>query len=365
LTYPGLTSTGLLVRNQNAPCAFGSTAFTVVPPPAIPAQRVDPSVLATNVAVPGQSIVSANTVKWVPQPTNAAEYLVFVILGIPYVAVGGTPATQVETAAGLQPTFVSLWLGGNDALGAATSADASLLTPNAAFNANADQLFATLAANGARGIVANVPDVTVVAHLFSQADIIVLAAGAGLPLTPAQAELLTGVKKKDYVPLTQMPAVLTSLLGGGPLGENQILRANEVKKIKKAVKKYNKKIAALARANDWPVVDAFSILNEYDRSGVNVGGETLTTNYLGGIFGLDGVHPTNTGHALVASAFIQAINAKYGTSLPLPDIAAIMANDPDVCVDDSKRALTLEDVAAMAAAGEGARAVLTGHLGRH
>jgi lysophospholipase L1-like esterase len=353
ITYPGLTSTGLLVRNPNSPCAFGATAFTTVPPsPSV--TRSNQTVPATNVAIPGFGVVAANTVKWVFPPQSASELLVFAIIGLPYAGAGGTPKTQVETAVGLNPTFVSLWLGGNDALGAATAADVSLLTPAATFNTNAEQIFAALDATGATGVVANVPDVTVIPHLFSQADLVALTGGA---INADGIELLTGVKKKDYVPLSQIPAVV-AIIGNpssGPLAENQILRANEVKKIQKGIKKFNKKIAALARANDWALVDIFSILNDYNRNGLMVGTVPLTTNYLGGIFGLDGVHPSNTGHALVAAAFVQAINAKYGTTLAPPNIPAILAADPNVCTDGSKAGLTLEDVAAMAPAGAAAR----------
>jgi len=358
ITYPGLTTTGLLVRNQASPCAFSAAAFTVVPPdPNV--TRSNPQVPATNVAIPGQSIVAANTVTWVPNPQSASEKLVFAIIGVPYAFAGGTPKTQIQTGVGLSPTFVSFWLGSNDALGAATSADAALLTSTDNFNTNADSAFAAFKATGAKGVVGNVPDVTVIPHLFSQSDIVALTGGA---IDAAGIQLLTGVKKKDYVPLSQLPAILGIIANpsSGPLAENQILRAGEVKKIRKAIKKYNKRLQALARDNDWAYVDVNAILTGYNQNGVDVGSIHLTTNYLGGIFGLDGVHPTNTGHALIAAAFIQAINAKYGTSLPLPDVAGIAAADPNVCTDGSKAGPTLEDVAAMAPAGEATRRLFAG-----
>ncbi|MCZ6796275.1 MAG: hypothetical protein O7J95_21905, partial [Planctomycetota bacterium] len=53
----------------------------------------------------------------------------------------------------------------------------------------------------------------------------------------------------------------------------------------------------------------------------------LTTEYLGGLFGLDGIHLTNTGHAIVAQAFVDAINEQCGTSLVGPDLSAVLAGD--------------------------------------
>ena len=61
--------------------------------------------------------------------------------------------------------------------------------------------------------------------------------------------------------------------------------------------------------------------------GVDVGGTVLTTDYLGGIFGLDGVHPTRTAHALIANAFIEAINARFGEAIPLVDVARVARRD--------------------------------------
>jgi len=36
----------------------------------------------------------------------------------------------------------------------------------------------------------------------------------------------------------------------------------------------------------------------------------------GGGFSLDGVHPSPRGYAILANAFAEAINAKYGSNLP-------------------------------------------------
>jgi hypothetical protein len=40
----------------------------------------------------------------------------------------------------------------------------------------------------------------------------------------------------------------------------------------------------------------------------------------GGFFSLDGIHPTPRASAIVANAFIKAINAQYGASVPLANV---------------------------------------------
>ena len=63
--------------------------------------------------------------------------------------------------------------------------------------------------------------------------------------------------------------------------------------------------------------------------GLPVGDQLLHTKPFGGLLGLDGVHFTNTGYALVANAFIMTINETLDTDVPLIDLAAVMATDPE------------------------------------
>ena len=47
-----------------------------------------------------------------------------------------------------------------------------------------------------------------------------------------------------------------------------------------------------------------------------------TLGFLWGVSSFDGIHPSNTGYALVAYAFIDAINKAYGTHIPQIDLKA-------------------------------------------
>ncbi|QIL76717.1 hypothetical protein [Hymenobacter sp. HDW8] len=73
--------------------------------------------------------------------------------------------TYLARVAASNPTFFSAWMGNNDVLGYATSGGASTaptssITSTATFTANNNQLIDALTANGAKGIVATIPDVT-------------------------------------------------------------------------------------------------------------------------------------------------------------------------------------------------------------
>jgi len=56
-------------------------------------------------------------------------------------------------------------------------------------------------------------------------------------------------------------------------------------------------------------------------------GRYVTADYLGGIFSLDGVHPSITGHAIVGNNMIEAINDSYGAGLAGINEYAVSEND--------------------------------------
>jgi len=63
-------------------------------------------------------------------------------------------------------------------------------------------------------------------------------------------------------------------------------------------------------------VDAKAIMNQLVSGGIQENGYTVTSAFVTGAgFSLDGVHPSPRGYALIANRFIQAINAKYGSTV--------------------------------------------------
>lgn len=73
-----------------------------------------------------------------------------------------TTATVVDDAIAGNPTFFSLWIGGNDVLGYATSGGVSTspITPVATFDVAYNALIAKLVAGGRKGVIANLPYVS-------------------------------------------------------------------------------------------------------------------------------------------------------------------------------------------------------------
>ncbi len=284
-----------------------------------------PLIVPQNIAIPGQDVTEALTVR--PDFTNPAIPFENLVLGVPFTAIFGLPpVSQIELAVGLRPTFTIFWLGSNDVLGAALAGDATLATPIEVFQQVYPMALGALATlTESRIVVANIPDVTIIPFLTPAEEV---AAAAGAPLEVIGPIL--GIGPGDHVTAVGIPLVTAILTGEAPppLPPNVVLTAEETGQLRLRVAQMNGFIDVVAAQLGIPVVDANGILNDIDQNGVMVGGRLLTTDFLGGIFTLDGVHPTNTAHALTANAFIERINEFYGLAIPPVDVAAVAARDP-------------------------------------
>jgi lysophospholipase L1-like esterase len=289
----------------------GSTTFR---------SRIDPSVQSPNLAVSGADVsdvlnTAADAVTE-DDIDDETDLVLFPRLG-----------TQMEIAEAMGGDLIIAWIGSNDALAAATSfdqLDASQLTPVADFQADFAELAQRLDAMGGDVVFANVPDVTSIGFLLDRDDLIeFLGSDFGLPegdLTSAVAMILIDSGLDD---------------GSNLQDPNWVLDAAEAALVQDRIDDFNQIIATEAAAIGAPVVNVNGIFNFLSQNPLMIGGIPITTDFLGGLFSLDGVHPSNFGHALVAHFFIQTINARYG--LGIPSVAAqfgsIFVNDPHIDKD--------------------------------
>lgn len=128
----------------------------------------------TNFGVPGATILDATNGLY-----GHAE------LGNPFFAAFASEpgvSSMLADAAAANPTFFSVWLGSSDVLGYATGggSDESLITSQADFQTALGTILGTLTANGAKGIVGNVPPV----HLAPYFQIVTTLSG-GVNVLPA------------------------------------------------------------------------------------------------------------------------------------------------------------------------------------
>jgi lysophospholipase L1-like esterase len=283
--------------------------------------------------------------------------------------------SQFLQAQALNPTFVTLWIGNNDVLGFATSGGTSPPAPTdvPTFTALYGGTGAAIASLGADVVVGNIPDVSTIAFfttvgpqmallvpwsqlallgvpgLFYQehgntgpsttvfADSLTLLTGGVLvTLTGSTYASLVGTPTgkfyRDFGFPGLPPGIDTTQAFGvhpqNPWPDALILDPGEMVTATTTVDAYNAVIANVAGANDFGLVDFntfFKSIRANDFTGGTViNGISFTTMFVtGGLFSLDGVHPTSQGQAIIANSFIDEINSKFSASLPLINVSTI------------------------------------------
>lgn len=328
------------------PCAGRANA--VLPP------NVD------NVAVPGVRLAEALTL-----PTGQTGALQQLLLG---------PYTQVQAMQLAQPSFVSVALGNNDALQATLRGELGpiapggpdILTPAAQFQASYAQVVAAMNAVptltgavliGVFNPILSAPLLQPGAFFFLSRD----AAGRfqGKPVSsncspvnalgqpnPLAANIVSAqiVIDANFPEINCDPAAYPV---GDPRRGVYVLDQTEQITIATRVAQYNAIIAAAAAANGWAYFDPNTIVNAALVARVNgradllrkcqdlgtattaaqfqaavlntcpVTGPTAAPNLFGTLVSFDGVHPSAAGQVALANGVAAAINAKYGTMLPV------------------------------------------------
>jgi hypothetical protein len=97
-------------------------------------------------------------------------------------------------------------------------------------------------------------------------------------------------------------------------------------------------------------VDIHSLVDDLQKTGLVAGGQRLTLDFLGGLYSLDGIHPTNTGYALFANKFIHALNTQFAAGIPPVSLEQVKKSDPLVLAGVGRPASALGHVNAETAA---------------
>jgi phospholipase/lecithinase/hemolysin len=308
------------------------------PPPNPP--RDNPFVQPTNIAVPGLTIGTALTLRPSATSTDPETQWATVVLGFPSLLQGKAP-TEIELANSLNATTLIEWLGNNDALVPALAGQLTALTPVDQFKKDYKKVLDSLQLKGVRLITATIPDVTEIAYFTSAKTI---AQQANLPLSVVTSML--GIKSDDAVRPSAAPLIDKILTGAmpGPLPATCpaplpdlgvatlpcVLTAADARKVRAAVECYNDTIAKETRGHQGLLIDIHALVDRVYSQGYRLPGTntTLTTDFLGGLFSLDGIHPSNTGYGIIANQFITDMNSAYHTRIPQANINDIYAADP-------------------------------------
>ena len=307
-----------------------------------------------NLSIPGATVGALLAITG-KEPQQAGEptpvtFGRFILRGI-----GGT---AIDQAIVQKPTFIAIWIGGNDILGSVLAGTDQGMTTKADFQTRYEAMLNALIAGAPQAgmVVGTLPTNPLSASILStippfivdpatrqpvlvngQLVYYLYDAGNGqiAPLPPGSLVLLTAQPRLasgfGFPPVPPFSALPNA---GKPLPASDVLTPTEIGAILARVGEYNTVITDAARARDIPVAD---IKGLFDRVTVNpltgAGGVTLgpirvTNAYItGGFFSLDGFHPTDLGYLLFANEYIKAINDGYDTEIPVASISQLFANN--------------------------------------
>lgn len=262
--------------------------------------------------------------------------------------------TVLDEVPPVNATFFTLMLGAFDVqYFAMLGGTGDVITPVPQFTGAMTAVLNTLTANGAKGAVANVPDILdapyfrtipynalpipdqATADLLNAAyaplnmiikgagstDTIVFSPGAN-PLVIQDAGLPWGMRqvKSSELVLLSLPQDSLKCAGWGsqkPVPANFILDASEIAAVNQAVSDYNTQIGQLVAGKDIALVDVHAMMKEIVTDGLAFDGVKIDGRFVqGNFYSLDGLNPTPRGSAVVAYYFIDAINKKFGANLP-------------------------------------------------
>ena len=269
--------------------------------------------------------------------------------------------TEIEVMAERNPTFVSVWAGSNDVLGALLSTnpgDPAQVTDPTTWAASYDAVLDAIEAEGADAVLLSVPDVTVIPYANSAA-IWYCAKNGGCPAPfPPQNPLLAAIPTFSVnancapvppagggilvlVPFPVAFAKVNAALGGTPTSidcsvDAEVVTAAETQNLATAVATYNAHIAAEATARGFAYLDVNPALNALVANGTIprfpiiwvTTPPVVDSITFGSMFSLDGFHISSTAQRLVADSAASAINQFYGTSLPVPVCGTVSCPAP-------------------------------------
>src|SRR6266566_7172564 len=281
----------------------------------------------TNVAVPGAEVIDG--LENFPAPDTNSNLLTMLMLGA---------RTQKQAMMDARPTFVSVWLGNNDLLGAAEAGDTTLATDTAAFRTEYAQVLDSIDATGASAVLIAVGlghlANNVVLPFFSRGTTwIGLAAGGAFAPAPFTVAANCAPPRGDTV-------LVSFAYGFGLLATAQggtattldctappVIEPAETRFFALRQLRYNAIIQAEAVARGWAFTDSVNVTMDSLAAVLPAGSQfapfpntaaACSGSPFGLAFSCDGLHPSQATHQRIARKIVRAINAQYGSAIPQP-----------------------------------------------
>lgn len=241
---------------------------------------------------------------------------------------------QIEEALSLSPTFITLWIGINDVLKAASTGIAQYTDPidfNKHFTNLVDEL---TAGTNAPILVANLFDLTDLPY-FTGIPSSVNIGGNKVYFFGECADGIRRLTDDDQVLLPATTEYVNYVNSGiitedNALNDSFILDTDEKNEVQQVLLDYNNIIEDIVNKNSQLyLVDIYNLFKDIEVNGYKVGGIKYTKDVItfdeNGIpnlnfvplFSLDGLHPNQYGYTAIANTFIEKTNSSFNADIPL------------------------------------------------
>jgi hypothetical protein len=257
--------------------------------------------------------------------------------------------TQNQAMQRIKPTFVTVWIGNNDVLTAATdtgnAGNPAQVTAPATFAARYDSILTAVDATPAsgKGVLIGVVDVAAIPYFSYGQVYFAIKNTPGGPFPPTFVVLLScspsllglgGVGDTTLVPFRYGAALLAKAQAGVvdtlDCANDHNITPSELANLHASVLAYDTHIATVAAAKGYAFFDPNAALGalradtskvvifpHFPKSATDTSAGVVQRPF-GSAFSRDGVHPSQSSQTLIADSLAARINAKYGTTLRLP-----------------------------------------------
>lgn len=207
-------------------------------------------------------------------------------------------------------------------------APVSFVTSEREGNFPENEILKELVARGAKGVIANVPEVLAfpIYHFYNSKNL-TDNSGESVYIRRYAGNDVRTLEPRDLLLPTENVSNLFAHSGNigrskeNPLPDEHVVGHEELV----TVGWYNQLISGFAKENNLALVDLHSLYERILRGEyISHDGVRIDPAYPGGnFFSADGIHPGRVGQAVIANEFIRTINAGYGSQVPLIAIKSI------------------------------------------
>ncbi len=283
-----------------------------------------------NFGIPGMTVTAVN----VPSYGSANPF---------FARMNSSSGTSVlADATASDPTCFALFVGIEDLLpfvqGGAKNGS---MTSTTAFGIAYEQIVMSLTANGAKGVVSLIPDITEMPYFTT-------VPYNGLNLTPDKVTALNNIYNPIGISFQEGPngfmiedpgagafnvrhmqpgelvllstpldSVKCNSMGSVfPFRDEFVLTQDELTEIRNQIAEYNALITSIAYSYNLALAEPNEIVKKL-QTGITYNGVAMSAKFVsGGAYSLDGIHFNPRGNAIIANEFIRALNSKYAAKIP-------------------------------------------------